>query len=288
MVLERKLAPIVIPNNPRVSIVQDTTNPFPDLYLNVFLTGTTGEQAQFAEMFVRAGCWRAETVDAADLVVFAGGDDVTPALYEMSRHSSTYNDPDRDAQDIALYNECLSKGIAMVGICRGAQFLHVMQGGKLYQDIDGHNGDHLLWDTKKKEIVGLSSSVHHQMVRGGGGMTVLGLTKDAKHTRAYIDADTFVNVEHTPQIEAFFYRDSCCLGFQGHPEYRGYPEYTQWCLDKINEEIVYNPDFNWELSGGKRYRMMGDRLKQQAKNRETLGYSPPSITKEMIASKEVN
>src|SRR3546814_7943775 len=40
-----------------------------------------------------------------------------------------------------------------------------------------------------------------------------------------------------PDIEAFFYRDTCCLGFQGHHEYKGYNAYTLWFTEKIRDYI---------------------------------------------------
>lgn len=46
-------------------------------------------------------------------------------------------------------------------------------------------------------------------------------------------------------IEAFFYRDTCCFGVQGHPEYTGYHHFAKWTMDKINELIVCNPDLDW-------------------------------------------
>jgi hypothetical protein len=52
-------------------------------------------------------------------------------------------------------------------------------------------------------------------------------------------------------IEAFFYPDTCCLGFQGHPEYAGYYAYTQWCLAMIEKYVISNPDVFVE---GKNYR----------------------------------
>jgi len=52
----------------------------------------------------------------------------------------------------------------MVGICRGSQFLTVMSGGRLFQDVSGHAimGTHLI-KFKDGSSLGITST-HHQMM----------------------------------------------------------------------------------------------------------------------------
>jgi gamma-glutamyl-gamma-aminobutyrate hydrolase PuuD len=230
----------------RVTVVKDNIFAYPDLYLDVYINGPSWEEATFAEMFSQARCKRATTIERADLVVFTGGVDVNPALYGAERHSRTETPSDeRDTQDINVYLKCVELGIPMIGVCRGAQFLAVMEGAKLFQDVDGHNGSHPMFDHHTKTHIERVSSVHHQMVKPCVGMEVIA-TAARSHVR-HSDPDTKEEGSHA-DIEVFYFRDHAIVGFQGHPEYRGYPQYTKWCLDTIQELVVCSPDI--ECKGG--------------------------------------
>lgn len=228
----------------RVTIIRDHVYEYPTLMMDIHVAGTRLEEAQFAEMFSRSHCRRARSVEEADLVVFTGGPDVDPVLYGEKQHTQTRISPQRDKLDLELYEFCYNRGIPMFGVCRGAQFLSVMNGGKLYQHIDEHHGDHSMVDIVGKGIIERVSSVHHQAVRPNtnGGMEIIGtsnksknrwITDDDKHTGPNID------------IEAFFYRDTCCFGVQGHPEYRGYTKFAIWTLDMLKKYVVDNPDLDY-------------------------------------------
>lgn len=103
--------------------------------------------------------------DELGLVVFTGGSDVSPSLYGASAHRSTFNNPSRDEEETAIARIAMKHNIPLAGICRGSQFLCVMAGGKLIQDISGHGATHLATarypDGTIKEIE--VSSSHHQM-----------------------------------------------------------------------------------------------------------------------------
>lgn len=223
-------------------IHRDMLMTVPQLYMEVFVVGDASEEAAFAEMFVRAECFKASSVETADLVVFTGGEDVNPALYGKNRHESTMFHSARDEEDMLIYEKCLKLGIPMFGVCRGAQFLHVMNGGALYQDVDHHNGKHQMYDRRARQVIQNVSSVHHQMCRPNpeGGMEILGTSYARSKTR-WID-DKVCETGNTDDIEAFWYPDTICFGVQGHPEYRGYSEFTKWTLNMIEHLFVHNPD----------------------------------------------
>lgn len=242
----------------RVTLIRDTMLDFPELYMEVYVEGDQYEQKAFAEMFVRAKCTKAYDPSKADLVVFTGGPDVNPVYYGEDKHYKTQIDSSRDAADLKLYEICLGEGIPMFGVCRGAQFLHVMNGGKLYQDIDGHVGDHTIFDIRNKKMIQKVSSVHHQscIYDPTSNMEVIA---DAYKARERWKNPTDKVDGTKPDVEAFFYRDTCCFGVQGHPEYRGYYAYLQWTLNQINELIVQNPDL--ELRGS--YRRMKEDVMEE-------------------------
>ena len=233
----------------RVLIAKDTALDFPELWLEVWLTGSGFEQKQFAEMFARARCYKAKSPETADLVVFAGGEDVNPALYGEMAHFSVQHNEARDKADLELYKLCYEQGIPMFGVCRGFQFLHVMNGGKLFQDVDHHQGQHQMFDKIGKRMINNVSSVHHQMVRPMNDMTVIGHV--SRSTKRWTSDNTFTSGPSI-DIEAAFYRDTCSLGVQGHPEYRGYAEYTCWCLKMLDKFINENPDLMISTEGRNR------------------------------------
>lgn len=210
-----------------------------ELFLAVMVVGSEREVSPFPEMFSKARCFKADTIEEADLVVFAGGPDVTPALYGAEKHQRTASSPTSDKRDMIVYKECFERGIPMLGICRGAQFLHVMNGGTLYQHVEGHYGDHGFYDTVEKKAVHPVSSVHHQMAIENDKMTVLAVrTRSADH---WVDNNTN-DKGAVDEVEAFFYPDTLCLGVQGHPEYSGYDKFLCWTIKKIQQYLVDNPD----------------------------------------------
>lgn len=250
----------------RVTLLRDHSLDYPELWMEVHvhcpLSSPQSEARGFAEMFARASCKKATSPDKADLVVFVGGQDVDPALYGEKPHHRSNFSVQRDTDDINMYLYCLTRGIPMVGICRGAQFLNVMNGGKNYQDVDNHFGDHSGFDAKMKTTVERISSVHHQAVRSNvaGGMEILMTSAKSRH-RILNPTESEVGIK--ADIEAFFYRETCCLGIQGHPEYRGYNFFAIWALKQIEACVILNPDLDWDTEDKKFRRMRADLLEQR-------------------------
>jgi putative glutamine amidotransferase len=85
-----------------------------------------------------------ETLDAVDGLVFTGGPDLDPALYDAEAHPETSNvRPERDEAEIALLTAALERDMPVLAICRGSQVLNVALGGDLEQhvpDLVGHEG----------------------------------------------------------------------------------------------------------------------------------------------------
>lgn len=76
-------------------------------------------------------------IENADIVVFPGGADVDPKLYDNKRLSGTYTSVYADERDLDAWNKMKPNQLA-IGICRGAQLLTVLNGGMLIQDVDNH------------------------------------------------------------------------------------------------------------------------------------------------------
>ena len=107
----------------------------------------------------------------------------------------------------------------MAGICRGAQFLNVMNGGKMWQHVTGHavSKGHIATDLVSGEEV-LVTSTHHQMMIPSAHGKVLAVANVAGHKYSY---DKGEEGGVTPDIEVVFYEDTKSLCFQPHPEYVG-------------------------------------------------------------------
>lgn len=265
----------------KVLLVKDHLLSFPELYLSVYVSGPPEDTKGFAQLFARAQCYRANDPYEADLVVFTGGPDVDPAYYGESRHHSTDIDDERDYADMQLFIACLDEGIPMTGICRGAQALAVWNGYKLFQDVDNHVGDHYLWDMKKQQRIDKASSVHHQQVIPGKGMEILAVTH--KSTIRYRNNNSVqtASSESSPfmDLEAYFIRDTCCFGVQGHPEYKSYNAFSKWYLDNLYELVNLNPDVEWN---GNRRRLKKELIKEREYYSTEERYSVTDKGKEII------
>ena len=254
---------------------------YPELYMQVLFVGDKSEESAFNEMFVHAGCTKAEDISRADLVIFGGGVDVSPSLYGQTPHVSVHSNRERDARDIEVFKECFREGIPMFGVCRGAQFLHVMNNGKLWQDVNEHYGDHEMLDLKAERMIRVSS-VHHQMCRlfWGGAMppdfNLIGTTTLATHRM--MNAEIKQDGLHE-DCEAYFYADSLCFGVQGHPEYRGYTEFAVWTLTMIRELIINHPDVELKDS---LYRMKKSARDLRDEHWKKLGWSLPYVNKTVV------
>jgi len=74
--------------------------------------------------------------EAYDGILFAGGEDVDPSLYEeQKKYDSVHTDRTRDDFEIALLDSALERRLPILGICRGIQIINVKFGGTLYQDL---------------------------------------------------------------------------------------------------------------------------------------------------------
>ena len=178
-------------------------------------------------------------LDGVAAVVFPGGEDISPSLYYDAPpvESDEGFSAERDVSDYLLMRYCLEHDIPLLCICRGMQFLSVVSGATIIQDIpsfmaqkglsyaydhrteplpDGtqdfafHDVTLTAPDSLLKRIVGSSvientPSWHHQAVGSVDG------------TRLVVTAVT--NTAGIDIIEAVERPDrSFVLGLQFHPE----------------------------------------------------------------------
>lgn len=73
-----------------------------------------------------------------DAVVVTGGHDIDPVLYAAEPEVRPQYDAERDALEMAVIDDALSRNLPLLGICRGAQLLNARRGGNLFQDLKSH------------------------------------------------------------------------------------------------------------------------------------------------------
>lgn len=157
------------------------------------------------------------------LVVFTGGEDVDPSLYNQKKHPFTYCNSLRDAEEIAAFKRASAVNLPLVGICRGSQFLCVMAGGTLIQHINNHGGYHTI-RTNDDRLLRVNST-HHQMQNPPKNAVVLAWAEPKRSHEYYWD---------TPEkeFECVAYPNINAVGMQYHPEAMDEKsEGFQYCLE---------------------------------------------------------
>ena len=184
--------------------------------------------SEYKAMFLRNGWVVTEVLDSADLVQFTGGSDVTPILYGEVKHMQTYNDANRDLYEVGQFLKAQRLGIPCAGICRGGQFLNVMCGGSMRQDIHHHamSGTHriktVFGSTGGFSLLDVSSTHHQMMIPAEHGSVLLA---HAYHMPADVLYEIGEQDEHL-QAEAVLYPGFNVLCYQPHPEF-----YVNWNRD---------------------------------------------------------
>lgn len=163
-----------------------------------------------------------ERVEDYDLVCFTGGIDVDPHMYGHEPIEGAEFDRRRDDAEKEVFEDCVSKHVPMVGICRGAQFLNVMNGGCLIQDCDGHTHTHTIhtWCPKYENIQ--ATSTHHQMMvpteRAVLEAWAIQQSTYYVHTAKNKPSFSLTADGDIKEPEVVFYADTQTLCVQPHPE----------------------------------------------------------------------
>ena len=80
-----------------------------------------------------------------DYLLLLGGRDINPAWYGEERYTTTDTpDKERDSIEWSLLRRAMTRGIPIMGICRGMQMIAVAHGAALWQDmkLQGAAGRH--------------------------------------------------------------------------------------------------------------------------------------------------
>ena len=200
--------------------------------MKIYIVNGSGD---YNRLFLSLGMSLTADLNEADMVCFTGGEDVSPSYYGDGKHKYTGNNPYRDAKEAQIFEQCLDKGVPCVGICRGAQFLNVMSGGRMYQHVEKHCGNHVITDLETGETVYVSSTHHQMMMPSPEGLLVASSTLGG--SREWYEGEVFKRDVSDEDIEVVFYEHTKCLCFQPHPEfssaeYEGMKDYFARCVVK--------------------------------------------------------
>ena len=155
----------------------------------------------------------------SDLVVFTGGEDINPSIYGEPPHHSTYFNSNRDSFEIMMFNEARKLNKKIIGICRGAQLICALTGGKLIQDQGNPFSLHKMhtYDGKELKITSLHHQAQYPWILPADEFKVLAWTNNI--CKFHLNGNNEeMNLPDNKECEIVLYPKINCLGIQGHPE----------------------------------------------------------------------
>lgn len=192
---------------------------------------------EYIKMLFDFGFKGAKGIGDASFILFTGGEDVSPELYGEKSLPKTHSNLFRDKREKIIFEEALAAKIPMVGICRGGQFLNVMNTGKMWQHVDGHCGNHqmTILDSQTPRKIEVTSTHHQMMIPNPETAVILAAAGEAKTKLAFGTEVAVGKPTDDSDAEVIWYANTNCLCFQPHPEFVKAPkecrEYFKECLD---------------------------------------------------------
>lgn len=177
------------------------------------------------------------SIDESDFVLFTGGADISPEIYGDKRNPKTYFNYSRDEYEIGVFRRARNLNKPMIGICRGAQLLCALNGGKLWQDVY-HPGHHTIKTKYGTELT--CNSLHHQM------LNLDNLNKDEYDLIAWAPNISKVKETGSSRIftddsykepEMVYFNKTNTFVMQYHPEYAPKSDFANF--SKVEFEKIY-------------------------------------------------
>ena len=154
-----------------------------------------------------------QMAETCDGFLFTGGQDVSPELYGMKDATGTIvASPERDKLESLLFSKALQADKAVLGICRGLQFINVFLGGTLWQDLPSQHPSEIVhrqgkpYDVPTHQVT-LSgdlqallrknilevNTLHHQAIKDlGSGLMPMAVAPDGIIEAAQMTGKRFV------------------------------------------------------------------------------------------------
>lgn len=161
-------------------------------------------------------------ISECDGILFTGGVDVCPERYGETTHEKCGpTSPMRDEIETKVLNLALKKDKPILAICRGIQFLNVMLGGTLYQDVPSmrpSNISHIQTEDK------FTPSHSVEILEGTPLFDLVSkneMIANSFHHQAIKDLAPSLNImakSHDGLIEAVYSNTPYIRAYQWHPE----------------------------------------------------------------------
>ena len=162
-----------------------------------------------------------DNLEEANIVLFTGGEDVDPSLYNCEKHYTTYSNLNRDLAEKAVFEKVRPNQLCL-GICRGSQFLCVMNGGLLVQNVNNHalRETHQIVDSLGLTRYDITSTHHQMQYPFNLPKSDYKLLYYSSRRSDYYEGCNIDIPPYEPEIVLYCKADKPkCLAIQGHPEY---------------------------------------------------------------------
>lgn len=179
--------------------------------------------------------------DRSDILVFPGGSDWNPALYnEKTLHTTGFHEA-IDKPQLSWALKAIADGKFMIGICRGGQMLTILAGGRLIQDVNNHGGrNHNIYTFDN--LVLETNSLHHQMMDTillpKKHVNVLAWTPPlSTHYQTGNGEATIAGIPYREGLEkeneVLYFNQIGGFAIQGHPEMNMSNNCRNWIIEQI-------------------------------------------------------
>lgn len=205
-----------------------------------WVPGGTGDVEPFDDIFsVGLRIENREDVKVCDALVIWGGADISPSIYNEPVSKRTYASERlsyRDVQEVGACKAAIELGIPIIGVCRGAQLLCGLAGGKLIQHVERHGQDH--WIKTKDDQLYVTSSVHHQMMYPWDvEHEMIAWSVEVRSPVHIMGDESDIQVEKEPEI--VYFPKIKGLAIQGHPEFMDRDAlFVKYCNRLVKEYVV--------------------------------------------------
>ena len=179
-----------------------------------------------------------------DILVTWGGGDIHPSLYKQpqSKHSGAGLMPsNRDECEWALMHRAVVLGVPIIGVCRGAQMLCALAGGRLLQHVGMHHSRHEVM-TDDHQLFHVNS-IHHQMMYPFDVEHELIAWTPRPLSDKHIDVDEPIDIPVEPEF--VYFPQVKGFAIQWHPEmlHRDEPA-THYVVKRINTMLEVEQKVN--------------------------------------------
>jgi carbamoylphosphate synthase small subunit len=192
----------------------------------------------FSEVY---GLTRVTDPKDAQIIIWNGGADIGTEIYNAQTivPGVPFKMSSRDEEEIELFNRFKnSPDILKLGICRGAQLLCCLNGGRLWQDVNKHGYDHEMIDLTTNEVLTVTSTHHQQMyVDHCENGKIIGIANCSTIKYGFpigrYNVTNSEKISRGTDVEIVWYKDTTTLCIQGHPEYVPNSRFADYTFELI-------------------------------------------------------